>query len=225
MPAVTRSMTKILFSEDTTKAPFKIDVLTTPGIASNIAKHLGNNHGDLKSMFLLINNNRYRHELMPYCDNIKQQYYEHLLEVERKQKIVFMRRQQRELESKKKKEMIDTIESYLQIHHLTEGDEYTKLSIFASYEYLYEIRDHLHLLGSKFASTVYQNFYQIVNDLENDVESTNKLFELEYKLEDYLETGFNAYYDQEYYNEYQNELISYWDDNLEAEFNAYWNSY
>ena len=214
MHIVTRSMKNKLLKEDTLKAPFKIDVLTTPGISSSIAKHLNNNDEDLKSMFLLINNNRYRHELMLYCDKIKQKYTDHLLELERKQKEMRVRQQQRELERQKKKEMMDTITTYLQIHSLTEGDEYTKLSIFASYEYLCDIRDDLYLLGPIFASTVFQNFYHIVSDLENDVESTNKLFIIESKLEDYLEIGFHAYYQNIYEQEYENEneLISYWND-------------
>ena len=213
-------MTKTRLNDALKAAPFKIDVLTTPGISSCIAKHLDNK--DLKSMFILINDNRYRHELMLYCDDIKQKYNDFLLELERKQKEMLARQQQRELERQKKKEMMDTIATYLQIHSLTEGDEYTKLSIFASYEYLCDVRDDLYLLGPQFASTVFQNFYHIVSDLENDVESTNKLFILESKLEDYLEIGFHAHqniYDQDY------NYIMNWDDNLEAGFNAYWNSY
>ena len=98
MPVTTRSVTNRLFMEDTLNAPFKIDVLTTPGIASNIAKHLDNNDEDLKSMFLIINNNKYRHELMMYCDNIKKKYQDLLLELERKKQDLLEKGKQREID-------------------------------------------------------------------------------------------------------------------------------
>lgn len=202
MPVTTRSMTNRLFMEDTLKAPFKIDVLTTPGISSNIAKHLNNNDEDLKSMFLLINNNHYRHELMLYCDNIKQKYHDHILELERKKQELLEREKLITINHEKKQQMIRNIGQYLKIHILTEGEEYRKISIYAMYEYFCDVQNDLHLLGLKFASSVYKNFIQILNEVENDVETTRILLEYQDKLQDYLEIGYNAYHDQQYYNEY-----------------------
>ena len=210
MPVTTRSVTNRLFMEDTLKAPFKIDVLTTPGIASNIAKHLDNNDEDLKSMFLIINNNQYRHELMMYCDNIKKKYHDHLLELERKKQELLEQEKEREIERAKMKEIMDNIGQYLKISTLTEGDEYRKLSIFAIYEYLCDVQDDLPLLGAQFASAVYKNFNQIVAELEEDIEATNKLYDYEHRLQDYLEFGFNVYYDDpEHYNELNNDYDPY----------------
>lgn len=201
MPITTRSMTNRLFKEDTLKAPFKIDVLTTPGISSSIAKHLDNNDEDLKSMFLLINNNHYRHELMLYCDNIKQKYHDHILELERKKQELLEREKLITINHEKKQQMIRNIGQYLKIHILTEGEEYRKISIYAMYEYFCDVQNDLHLLGLKFASSVYKNFIQILNEVENDVETTRILLEYQDKLQDYLEIGYNAYHDQQYYNE------------------------
>lgn len=209
MPVTTRSVTNRLFMEDTLKAPFKIDVLTTPGIASNIAKHLDNDDEDLKSMFLLINNNNFRHELMMYCGDIKQKYHDRLLELERENQELLEHEKQREIERVKMKEIMDNIGQYLKINTLTEGEEYRKLSIFAMYEYFCDVQNDLHLLGAQFASAIYKNFNQIVAELEHDVEGTNKLYEFEHRLQDYLEFGFNAYYDHEYYNELNNDYDPY----------------
>ena len=79
MALVTRSMTEII-QRDCVYASFK-DVLSTPGIAINIAQHLSTNDEDLKSMFRLINDKRYRHELMVLCNPIKKKYEIDLAEV------------------------------------------------------------------------------------------------------------------------------------------------
>ena len=204
MPMTTRSMAKATYTEDCSKASFKKEALTTQGIISNITKYLTSDE-DLKSTFMLINDNRYRHEAMFHCAPVKEKYELHMIELERKEQAKRDYKLKLLLETQVKLEIFNTIGEYFQIHSLTEGEEYSKISILAIYEYLSDVKDFLYLLGSKFASVVYQNFNELVHDLENDIEATEKLYELEYKLNDYLEFGSNVYYEtlneEGYYND------------------------
>jgi hypothetical protein len=49
------------------------EVLTTPGIVTHIAKHLSNDNKDtLRSLYFLFNDNRYRYELQPFMEKVKE---------------------------------------------------------------------------------------------------------------------------------------------------------
>lgn len=196
MAPVTRSMTKIIFQRDCVYASFKVDVLSTPGIAINIAQHLSTNDEDLKSMFRLINDKRYRHELMVLCNPIKKKYEINLAEIISKMEVCYIKNQKRI-----EKELRKTIEEYLDAHVLIKEYEESKLSIFTIYEYLCSVSRDLHLLGPKFAITVYQKFYQLMYEFESDLEATNKMYEFENRLHEYLQIGFNTLHtEEEYYN-------------------------
>ena len=50
------------------------DVLTTPGVVTQVANHLSNDNKDtLKSLYFLFNDNRYRYELQPFMENVKEE--------------------------------------------------------------------------------------------------------------------------------------------------------
>ena len=205
MPMTTRSMTtramaKAAHAEDCLKEGFKREALMTQGIISNITKFFTSDD-DLKSTFMLINDKRYRHEAMYHCASVKEKYELHMIKLEREQQAKREYKLKILVETQVKSEIFKTLGEYLEIHSLTEGEEYLKISVFAIYEYLSDVQDYLHLFGSKFASAVYQNFTALVHDLENDIEATEKVNELRNKLSPFLENGYLAY-EEGYFNDH-----------------------
>ena len=50
------------------------EVLTTPGIVTQIANHLSNDNKDtLRSLYFLFNDSRYRYELQPFIEKVKEE--------------------------------------------------------------------------------------------------------------------------------------------------------
>lgn len=50
------------------------EVLTTPGIVTHIANHLSNDNKDtLRSLYFLFNDSRYRYELQPFIEKVKEE--------------------------------------------------------------------------------------------------------------------------------------------------------
>ena len=196
MPAITRSMTTKLLEKDVTMAPFKLEALITPGVSSAIAKHLSDDEEALKSMFLLINDSRYRHELMIHCEPLKKAHDDRLLEMEQREEALReekMRLQELEIY---KKSMMMSIQHYMDICNLTEGYEYNKLAIFALYEHMCDMVSDMHLLGVNYGMVVHQKLYDLEMELaEDDVEAIDKLYEFEYRLSTYFEWAQQNSYD------------------------------
>ena len=50
------------------------EVLTTPGIVTQIANHLSNDNKDtLRSLYFLFNDSRYRYELQPFIEKMEEE--------------------------------------------------------------------------------------------------------------------------------------------------------
>ena len=58
-----------------------MDVLTTPGVITSIVKNLDYDDEAIVGLFRLINDQRYRFELEPFCQHFKQVHEEHEIDL------------------------------------------------------------------------------------------------------------------------------------------------
>lgn len=199
MPVQTRSITRALFAKDTSMAPLKMDVLTTPGIASQIAKHLHETDDTLVSLFLTVNDDRFREELLPYCSTFQNDWKDMLARKERlrlrceqeERRRLLKMEEERQMEAMKKS-LLRTINEYIQIVERCEGYEYTKIGCIGMYEFISDHVDDIQLLGKKFGKSVGNNLYGIIENMEEDDEEFFSIMSYyEDKLWDYLEWAFD----------------------------------
>ena len=159
MPVQTRSITRQLFLKDTSMASFKLDVLKTPGIVSQIAKHLEQTDETLVSLFLTVNDVRFRHEMMPYCQTFKDAHTKVVLMIEKARKMQMIQ-----------KHLQTNLMEFINIADLCEGYAHKKIGIIGIYEYLCDNVDDLHLLGKQFGKTIGNKIIDVLNDMEHDDE-------------------------------------------------------
>jgi cellulose biosynthesis protein BcsQ len=192
MPIQTRSITRQLFAKDTSMAPLKIDVLTTPGIASQIAKHFDEKDDTLVSLFLTVNDERFRQELLPYCKTFQNNWNDMLLKMEEERRMMLLKMEEERRTEARKKSLLRTIKEYIQVVERCEGYDYVKIGCIGMYEFICDNMEDIPLLGKKFGTSVGNNLYELIQNMEEDDDEFYSIMSYyEEKLWNYLEWAFD----------------------------------
>lgn len=199
MSVQTRSMTRALFAKDTSMAPLKIDVLKTPGIASQVAKHFDEKDDTLVSLFLTVNDARFREELLPYCRTFQNDWKDMLARKEKlrlrqeeaNRKWLLKMEEERRIQAIKKS-LLKTMKEYIEIVEGCEGYDYAKIGYIGMYEFISDNIDDLPLLGKKFGKSVGNNLYDLIENMEPDDDEFYSIMSYyEENLWGYLEWAFD----------------------------------
>lgn len=191
----TRSRSRANHLIDTTSAPLKIDVLTTPGVITSIVKNLDYDDEAIVGLFRLINDQRYRFELEPFCQHFKQVYEEHEL----------MKEEMEKFKANKKKriaEMIRKIKEHFQIHELATdfGYEYERLTFISTFETLCSFGYDIYWLSSEFGRKVGEKLDEYIYtsyEEYGDFEFHEQLVSLRQRLNAYIhDSKLNDYIDE-----------------------------
>ena len=194
MVTVTRSMTRKAFELDTLKAPMKREVLTTPGISSNIAKYLDKDDEGIVSLFLLVNDERLRSEMLPYCEHFKAAWdrtverEERLrIQIQENFKRLALEREQDARNQQKRTALIKELSRLIKTKEACEEYEAFKSATCAVYEYLLENITDIRLLGVRFARSVESGFYKMFDEVEDDDEEFYlQLLDFKDRFEEYF---------------------------------------
>jgi hypothetical protein len=177
MTRVTRSMTRNTLELDTLKAPMKREVLTTPGISSNIAKYLDKDDEGIVSLFLLLNDQRLRSEMLPYCEHFKAKWDRNVereerlrIQIQENFKRLALEREQEVRNQQKRTALIRELSKLIKTKDACEEYESFKSATCAVYEYLLDNLADIRLLGERFARSVESGFYRMFDEVEDDDE-------------------------------------------------------
>lgn len=177
MTRVTRSMTRKALELDTLKAPVKREVLTTPGISSNIAKYLAKDDEGIVSLFLLFNDQRLRSEMLPYCEHFKAEWDRSVereerlrIQIQENFKRLALEREQDARNQQKRTALIGELSKLIKTKDACEEYESFKSAACAVYEYLLDNLAEIRLLGERFARSVESGFYKMFDEVEEDDE-------------------------------------------------------
>jgi len=143
------------------------NTVETPGIASHIARYLQSN--DIKSLYVLFNNERVRHELYPFCKTMICDFYI-------KQKRI-------EVENILTKNIHHYLEHILKAVTHNEKLKYT----IKMFEYMCTEKENMYILGKCFGRTVERRLYELIDILdENDEKEYLLTMKIEQELWDYF---------------------------------------
>lgn len=191
MPVQTRSITRALHQQDLRSVPFKLNVITTAGISSRIAKQLPADDIALKGLFLLTNDSRMRNELLPVCETIIAK-WKNTQEQKRAWKEFWYQEKMKAIESvNMRNEIMRTIQAHIITNNCTDDLESYFKNMCDLYEYLCRMLPHgLLFLGKRFARAAQSKLYEFEETLEDD-DTTHrlKLYEFEQQLWSYFEWG------------------------------------
>ena len=180
----TRSRSRANHLIDTSSAPLKLDVLTTPCVITSIVKNLDYDDEAIVGLFRLINDQRYRFELEPFCQHFKQVYKEHEL----------MKEEMEKFKANKKKritEMTRIIKEHFQIHELASdfGYEYERFTFISIFETLCSFGNDIYWLNSEIGKRVGEKLdeyiYTSYEEYE-DFELHEQLVSLRHRLNTYI---------------------------------------
>lgn len=187
----TRSITRSMIAKDIAIAPLKTDVLKTPGIVSQIAKHFDEDDETLVSLFLTINDERFREELLPYCQSFQNSWSEMIARNEQNHKEWLQKLEQERQIEQIKKCLMRNIKAYMDIVDRCEGYLYKKIAMIGMYEYICDSIEALPHLGKKIGKAVGNNIYRAMDELEDDDEEFYlTMMHYEENLNDYLNWAF-----------------------------------
>lgn len=194
MTRVTRSMTHKAFELDTLKAPMKREVLTTPGISSNIAKYLDKDDEGMLSLFLLVNDEGLRSEMLPHCEHFKAEWdrtverEERLrIQIQENFKRLMSEREQEMRNQQKRTTLVKELKHLIKTKDSCEEYESFKLATCAIYEYLLNNLSDIRLLGERFARSVESGFYKMFDEIEDDDEEFYlKMMDFKDRFEEYF---------------------------------------
>lgn len=164
--------------------PIQIAVLSVPGIVSQIANKLPKKNRAIKSLFTLVNDARYRHELQPFADE-----YRAIHEKRREEQR--LRRRNKRLEQYRyvlRHRLEKNIRQMADVIQLCEGYDYKFVSINALLLYLVEHKDNLVTLGRLFGiviNTKLTEYFERFDEMEM-FEERDKILEHRRSLTDYL---------------------------------------
>lgn len=165
-------------------ATIKIDVLSTPGVVSQIASKLSKKDRAIKGLFTLVNDARYRHELQPFAD-------EYLAIRETRRMEQRRRRQKKRLRQYRyvlKHKLEKNIRQMTDVIQLCEGYNYKFIAINALLLYLVEHKENLDTLGHLFGIVINIKLTEYVarfGEMEM-FEERDKILEHRNSLSDYL---------------------------------------
>ena len=120
---------------DTLKAPFKISVLTTPGIATIIASKLPLADKGVVGLFSMVNDSQLRHELQPFVDTVAATHADNHYK-------------------KKTNHMIQILMRFLKRTEDTNGSENKSKVVLEMFDYLCTLHEDIFLLGKIFSQTL-----------------------------------------------------------------------
>ena len=123
--------------------------ITTPGIASNIATHLSPEDCALKGLFVLTNDARYRHELVPFTEPLKKEHERKILEQDLQ---LFM---------------LNELKPIMANIYSCQRGLPRLVPIKQLYAFLFDNIDSVHLLGKKFGTTMCERHCAFLTELEN----------------------------------------------------------
>lgn len=151
------------------KAVNTTQVFTTPGIVTQIAKHLSPNDSGFKGLFLLFNDSRYRYELKPFTDIEKQLHFN----------------------DNHKQTMIKNLQSLFIKFNGLETRIPKATVIIEMYQYLYNNHQHLQLLGDELNITIKKKLNELIeqinitfDDFHYKIYVLSKLYQFKLKLTD-----------------------------------------
>lgn len=151
MPVSTRAMVRAKREHDQSmNGQLKLDVLCTQGISTLIAEKLHHTDTGLKSFCILLNDERFRHELEPF-------------------KRVITETQRAEKENNIKKILMSNVKALLDKCEVTSGMKKRLKIVIQIYEYLCNEKDNLFLLGKNFGKTVENKMIEVKHDIEQHV--------------------------------------------------------
>lgn len=160
MGVKTRSMThQEAIRQEYLMAPYKKQLLTTPGIITQIANKLPVDDIGFKGLFLLFNDSHYRYELKPFTDIFKQ----------------------KELNEKHKNIIIHDLQSlFANYEQVNIENSMAKANIVIEiYQYVCDNTKFFELLDKFFVNTVINKLDDLINELN---ESSRHDFDLHFKI-------------------------------------------
>lgn len=143
--------------------------IETPGIASHIAKYLDST--DIKTLYVLFNNERIRYELYPFCKTMIKDFS--------------MKQEKIKIENRLNKNIYDQLNTILEAADHNAKIKYT-IQLF---EYICTEKEYIHILGKSFGRIVERRLYELIDILdEHNQEEEDYLFmmKIERELWDYF---------------------------------------